>query len=713
MDDARTVKETMNLLLYPPPKEEVEKASGDILEKSKSFIPRDALFEDADKHQEKFLDVGEMFKVETDEKENFKKWVDSLSVEELASLLRVVPKTFDFGYGKTLEITAWQRILVYCQIFCPFSVTSKISLPLDNMYENKGKGKRSRTSGIDGISSCGVGIGKKVSFLNSPTGSGKTIMSTLCAAIPLTFSAFPKFEQVLTDRRMGMIFSGPAEVKLAPLSILATPPGTFDHFYNHAIAVAAAINSSPGNSLVVWKGMNKNHHSVQIAYDNTEGESFLWVMPIDKVKDVLAEGSDYSIVSVVYDEAVVPVPFCKNSRPMADVICTIYAQATVDSVMKMTDGVSSPLREFFGGAFEHPRRFEWNVTYRNWKNLCLMSSQYTKLMVCMSPSLCLRNALRQSLDDLLPCGISVSRRICRRNTITSLIAGSRSDVVPVRMLDSLLLSLRSFFPDEESVSSIKNLFEDGEEFKVPSISDLTSVLKNIKSKYQTGFSCVERIVSKLEDFSMSNCPICFESKENVSFFACCGFVVCSSCKSMGMSKCFFCRSTEEFVFKDWQRSPSLFMNPKLDDEKSIFDMESEMVHSLKWLTINGYKRTLVFVQTYGAVNSGINLTLSRDFREATDFSFFQVGSFSGQATEFSKFKRFFDDPNDKRNLAIVDVEVSDKSPLRFGTDLNCADSMVILGDITDAAFYQALGRVIRPRVGRDTSIPIKIIKITT
>jgi hypothetical protein len=646
-----------------------------------------------------------------DAHDNLRKWVEEVSVEDLAAVIASTTRgpMPDPTTNEARDFTPWQRLCVAHHVVAPFDRTSTVQLSVGDVREASGS---TRSRAIFAQKSTLAGTCPDVSIMDPPTGSWKTGMS-LVAAFLLAGPGFERLCQEHRDRSKGSIFNGVPNAKLARLVLVGTTATTFDHFVSTLELLLPRFRedlTSTGEAdlpIRIWTTTGKAH-STRVAMD-LPGVTF-WVMPVDKLKQVTRQHPEVSVAVCIADEGV-EREHGKFAR--SPIFKWMLLQATPQALVEVTQGNKSWLKDFFGGVLESPRHIMQYVRRHNFTDAQTAAEQLCQLdLVTMAAY---RKLIRADLRPLVPSGLAVHTVLCRRVTLASQVMRSAVDMAP----RSLPLVLEHFLLPcglcDEQKAMLRSTCEQ------PDLTPgrLMDFLRGLT--VQRCPDSLARLQERLAEFS-EQCPICFSEGGSMRVYGCCGYCVCDACYASCNLRCAFCRtpvprapqSLDEAVAP--QSAPSLPPTSRTDTlaqqlaghTTASATQDANLVAVLQCLVMHGHTRVLVVVESSRFVLSS-NRVDSRALSNASGVNMTRVDHLlSGKGTQFAVVKRQFDtaDPRPRGLICYGDFR-----GMLVGTDLTYVDAIVAVGIIPQNVLTQALGRVFRPRRSRDNSRPITMVNV--
>lgn len=665
-------------------------------------------------------------------------WVRDHTEEEIAAVLDRIPPGLgaDPDSGKSFNFGAWQRLSAAHWASHLFDVTSRVEITSINLRElaHYSPDEMSRARKIP--------IGSEMSMLKGScpdkficdlgTAGGKTSWSIAAALSKLIGDQFDLLKQEHRQKSKGAFVKGPPVSQVARMIVIASAGMTFRHFVNTAQRMIPRVEAmDPTVVIHVWEKMGKQWNTT-IAASLPANTIVVWVVPVERIMEVLRHDPSVTLPIVITDEFTVKTPKERSPTDQSFVMKNLITQATPQALQDATRGNRSWLKDEFGGYLVAPSQIKRLVRHRHWKDSQLAVEQLTKLdLMTLTP---FRRLVRDELRDMIPVGISVTFVRSRRVTMASHLTGSASDVVPANFTNILLSQLSSFILTDDS----RDLLVETLNENVVHPSRINEVLETCTSKYpNSDRSVIQRLQTRLSEFH-EECPICKnESMTDPNLFGCCGYCVCDDCYGICNNRCPFCRTEirntipradivddetreeiEEHERQLLARANDDKYPPKTPDDSVLTppamrnnNILANVTRSIHYLTIHGHKRLLIVLER---PNWGLDLSYQLDISRLSRVTGVDVTRvdrmLSGKATEFAKVKRDFDSPN-PQPMGLLCYGVTDT--FMVGTDLASADAIVIVGTIPDSILTQAISRTLRPNDQRDNTRPLPQINIYT
>lgn len=680
------------------------------------IIPYTAISAHSDEEYMKWRNPSSRIHHKTDMDASIREWVGKISDTELASVLGKAPKGLGAhpDTGESFDFTPWQRLSMCLYVDPPFPVTSLVKIDTATLRALAEYATNSR-SGRQMPIRCHMSVRgtRDLVIVDLPTSAGKTSWIIATSLMLITES----YERLLTEfvgRSIGIPIMGSTTNVTARLAIIACGPSTFDHFVTTARRIVAQVT---GRDVRIWTGSG-SAHTVQAAAELPSDEAVIWILPLSKLTSVLRAHPNVIVPVCAMDEYTQDVPRERYIVDRSQVLKYMIANATPQAFTQATSG-RSILSEYFGGAIVPPRRIaglvrsrQFNAATQACRQLCLLD------LVTLTP---FRDHVRRDLGHLIPKGVLVTFVKSKRVTMASHLNDSASDLVPASFRNVLLKYLVNFSLTSDSRERLDTILESGP----IAISDFVTALEGLTSIREgtTVNIYMERLISRVNEFS-EGCPICMAETSDTNelrLCGCCGYCVCSDChdRATMRKRCPFCRCD---VTSNIERLDALCENERqrveeerlrtiYPDSTVPFDPPSmrnneqiaNLTLSLRHLIAPGARLLLIIETSMRTWSHGVELErrLGADFVRVDDLM-------TGMGTQFASVKRRFDSP-DPRPICLVSLGMNDH--FLVGTDLAHATGIIVVGNISERIFTQAMGRVLRARRGRDNTQPIQMIRI--
>lgn len=666
------------------------------------------------------------------------KWVRDHTEEEIASVLDRIPPGLgaDPDSGKSFNFCAWQRLSAAHWASHLFDVTTRVEITTENLRE------LARYSPDEMSRARKIPIGSEMSMLKGScpdkficdlgTAGGKTSWSIAASLSKLIGDQFDLLKQEHRQKSAGTFVKGPPVPKVARMLVIAAAGMTFRHFVNTTQRMIPRVEAmDPTIVIHVWERMGKQWNTT-IAASLPANTIVVWVVPVERVMEVLRHNPSVTIPIVITDEFTVKTPKERSPTDQSFVMKNLITQATPQALQDATRGNRSWLKDEFGGYLYAPSQLKQLVRNRHWKDAQLAVEQLTKLdLMTLTP---FRHFVRDELRDMISVGISVTFVRSRRVTMASHLTGSASDVVPANFTNILLSQLSPFYLTDESRDRLVETLNENAVHP----SRINEVLENCSSKYpNSDRGVIRRLQSRLSEFH-EECPICKnESMTDPNLFGCCGYCVCDECYDICNNRCPFCRTEvrntipradivdEETRQQIDERERQLIQRanddkypPKTPDDAVLVpqamrnnNILANVTRAVHYLTHHDHTRLLIVLER---PHWGLDLSSQLDISRLSCVTGVNVTRvdrmLSGKASEFAKVKRDFDSPN-PQPMGLLCYGVTDT--FMVGTDLASADSIVVVGKIHDSILTQAVSRTLRPNAQRDNMRPLPQINIYT
>lgn len=709
------------------------------------FVPYSSLTSFSDDEYERWMQPHEDMRhfTSNDSVERLKEWLEHVSVEELAGRLLAVPRQLAVaGATEAIVFTPWQRLLMSCVIDPPFVRSSKVYLGGEQLMDLTSTGGSTRTAPIQAQAYLPAHAVPDIVLFDPPTASGKSAMSIAIAGMMLTGQRYQLLRA--EARHKTAIAMGDPLQPVARLAILAVTSTTFDHFVSTARRILPALEALPdAPKFQIWTSIGASCN-VRVARDLPENAAVFWIIPAKKLMEVLRVCPECSVAVCVIDEYNIDTPKERYRTMQSKLIKQFILQATPQVLQQVTKGNRSLLRDHFGGFLWSPRSILRNIEQRSWSDAQLGSEQMVRLHMMSVGHF--RPYVRADLASLVPPGFAVHCLASKRRTLSSLLMQSQAELVPASLVNVLLRSLNSISlltrdarRDFEvklrehvvlTPQTIRTLFTEFMTANPDSFATSSSYA-------EANRGAITRLLSRVDEF-VTSCPICMcDEPTTMNIFPCCGYCVCEECYQACPTRCAFCRTPVAANFRREEVSvlpppeplanetnldpypsapTSINIAQPLGDTLSRLTSPNNgqlrnLALALHVLKAYGYMRFLVLVERY---NCGDDELL------ATQVDLVRLGSMTGVVLDridlllggkgkaFTVVKRRFDEAGGTPR-ALFSYGMPEA--LLTGTNLDCVDAVVTVGNIPSKLLTQALNRIFRPRASRNNGEWIRFIKI--
>ena len=668
-------------------------------------VPYESIARAADDEYESFFNIGSPHVTHTRD-DALVTWLRDVPETELAALLEATPTgCAGDAYDPPFLFTPWQRLGMAVYVSSPFDTTSVVHVGTESLRAIGGVDVRRKTP-VHAQCSLLRGSMPTYGIIQLPTACGKTAWSLAVAYLSVT-KHMERLHEEYRQKRLGEVVIGPPNLHVARIVLVVAQPTTFDHFVRTLHRLVAARDPSDTTHVEVWTSMSARY-SVGEAAQRPAGTVVFWVMSSDKLVKALQTDPDVAVAVCITDE----FPPRMRAQALSPVLKTMVLQATPHALVQATTG-NSWLRTAMGGTLTEPNRVRALLASHAYAWAQQACEQLCKLdMMTLSPTI--RRGVRRDLQHLVPDCLRIYFAPSRPSTLTALMDDTDSDFVPASFVNVLLSHLAAHRPDTTQVSALRAYLTSG-----VTIEGLQTHLRDLRfERVDAGRAASARLVERLEEVKTS-CPICMDtpSEGSVNVFGCCGYCVCHSCFACTTQRCPFCRTpvsdvvprVEEVVEEVLPSPPATAFA-----FRATVSEADNLTLALFSLVRTSHRRFLLFVaRSYHAHQSTtVHLTRLRRILAHTGVAMERVDdALGGKGTKFCAIKKRFDDVSDPAPMAMVCV--GHATQFLIGTDLTHADAFVTVGAIPDKTLTQALGRVFRPRVGRDNSKPITMVRVFT
>ncbi len=684
-----------------------------------------AIFKEATDEYTKWVTPPPVVDVSCDFEQKLVEWVRNIPLEDLKSLLDDTPSGLaaDPNTGVAIHFTPWQRLSMAHWVHTPFLIRSKAQVTIETLRD-LAQYPQQRYPKHDLVSDYSLmpGTTRDVTINNYTTGKGKTSWACAIAYMALSNNHFPYLVEEYHNKQRGVVIAGPPEMHVARLAIFAVPPSTFDHFVT---TLRRLVPMVPGEeNIQIWTKIGKSA-SVKIALDASPNTITFWVVPTKRLRDVLCEHPHIAVALCVTDEFTVDVPRQRLTLTFSPTLKQVILNATPSALVTATSGQRTWLKDFLGGTLLAPSCIGHTIRRSDFKNTVLAMRQMCMLdLMTLTPY---RERVHADMHSLVPSSLAVHFVRSRVVTMAAHVMRARTDMVPASLINVLANSVSEFRPTRESLDALTACVNDA-----PTPETLMSALNSMESQFGADARRVvlERVVARIEEFT-AQCPLCWGGDghlSNMRMCPKCGYCVCNECFGTCGSRCAFCRNPIQSqvprVIPVDPPPPPENAHPEPVDvgfgatleqsflrrtssNKSQSDNLSQVLCCLKH---HGFKRTLLVFEKPRFFHREQDFYDVQMVAEETGVVITRIDTMlRGKGTEFARLMRErFNTPNPQ---AMALLSVGMEPSFLVGTDLAFADSMISVGDIEDTLLTQAVGRIMRPRTGRDNTRPIVMVKI--
>lgn len=667
-------------------------------------------------------------------------WLGTVDIGELTRLLDTVPHcTHDVPHPDPdstptpgFSFTKFQILALVCWLHAPFDRTCSMKLGAEQIKRIAGFDVRKKIP-ICQTRSVVKGFAPDHCICTFPTGCGKTSWALAAVSALLCSNSWHKLNHEKVRNNVGKIITGPPTVKIARLAIIATAVATANHFKTALEGLIPVLTDKWKVKIEVWDSWVKRppkHYSVEDAFNGQEDTVYFWHVPLRKLNVILREHPFICVAAMVNDEFTVDTPKFR-SLVASEVLKVILTQATPQALVEATTGNDSWLKALFDGPIIPPCGIANYVSQRNWRDAQKAVDQWCKLTMLSTNAF--REPICKDLAPLVPKGLEVHHVRTSSISLAAHISGSQADLVPANLVNLILSTLGFSYLTQDSRERIQNINE--------ATLRPREILERVRAhKRTTTFTalsqenrlCMEtntqRLINRLEEF-VAMCPICYTEAPNdkVKIYGCCGYAVCDDCVDPTSRTCPFCRKNlittlpRSSVQEPQPAAPAPTYTPEATFHDNLMlnvnermSQKSNLETTLKVALHHGMKRVVIVVENNGGrYDSGpvdwdiIGTTTGYHIDRVDEL--LQAGT-KEKSEEFAKLKRQFDTPsNDAMGRALCCIGTHDE--FLVGTDLACADLAVLVGEIPEKQMTQALGRIFRPRVGRNNDAYFHMVKI--
>lgn len=645
-------------------------------------------------------------------------WLTKVDIDSLRKNLAYVPTSIG-----NLHFTAWQRLFICCYVWRPYSLEASISVSNHEMRTICGN-----DSAYERKKAC-LGIHESIcrfkhtipekGIINTPPGSGKTSMS-LTIGYLIAGPRFPLVLERYQKRRKAVQFcNGSLEIKVARLVLVSVSATTFGHYKDALTSMLFHYrNFETDLHLVQWNGMGKQY-SVSNAAALGPNTLVFWILPVEKLNEVLRQNPEYHITCLLADEV---TKNQRNKQSISPILHTIFTQATVAI---FTDEKQTLLSE---NKVYDPRELETLIRSRYFKEASQCAVSTLKLTLLTSNEF--RVPIMQDLKRLLPVGLDVFRVRSRTLTLSALVGQHTTDIVPVSLFDTLLKYFDNPRLSTTSIEALKNCVQSS--FTTENLVTCLKTLQPRETYTHTGRhdttrehhlnELVNRLTRRLQEYA-NECPICNNDGRHCQIFGCCGYAVCQLCFEK-VNSCPFCRSPvqktctivnlqDTTVDTTYAQAPEFgettFQQALQRHTSRHATQLKNLVNVLHILKHFQYTHSLIIIKGSSYTNPEDYLDVQR-MQQVTQFKIITLDRCTGQGTDFTQKKKQFD--QSQGPVAILHFSDETNGNFLFGTDMATADSLLIIGDISQRVVTQSIARIFRPNPTRNNQNNLPVIRIS-
>ena len=228
---------------------------------------------------------------------------------------------------------------------------------------------------------------------------------------------------------------------------------------------------------------------------------------------------------------------------------------------------------------------------------------------------------------------------------------------------------------------------------------------------------IERIVDRIEEFTQE-CPVCYNTANEVVMLNCCSYCVCSECFS-SLRKCAFCRKPiVNTISVDVDASilpPPIRVESTLD--KSIlvnaheqnFQMKN-MIVSLNTMLKHDCRRLLLMINFSDQCRHiGEMIEFVKQQVDGIDIEYAD-DLVAGKGTKFARIKQRFDDTSHTEPMVLV-CNNYNRTGVLIGVNFNNVDGVLLVGEVCPKISTQLMGRIFRPNPNRDNTRLVPFVKV--
>lgn len=645
-------------------------------------------------------------------------WLRAVSVDELAERLDATPAGLD---GTPMfTFTPWQRVALVVFVRLPFDAVSTVEVPPDKLAQLAHV--TARVPPIRAERCMLQGSFPSVGFIDLPPGCGKTAWSLALALMALSTSRFPELRADYRAAQMHAAVQGDPTFEVARMVVVAATPATYAHFEAVARRLIPVVERDGLCARVeLWMGMGARR-TVAAAARLDPDVAVVQIVPTSKLMTLLRASPHVAVAVCVADEFVAR----ERGRTLTSpVVKSLVLQATPHTLQQATIGARSALRDFMGGALLSTSSIPRRASLHQYSDARLACDQ--RALLDLHSLTHLRARVRDDLRALVPRGLSIYFARSARRTVTSAILETQGDLVPVSLPNVVLHAVRDLRPTAESVERFRARVPGNGAIAPEALLLAMAEMEFHGARSSTHDSVVDRLRRRVEEF-VASCPICLEARPSARVYGCCGYCVCAACYDVAHARCPFCRvdvpryldrrdlpDAERLATAAPSPPPVEVVGATLGETlaANVAPTNEQIVNlaaSLRALVAHGRRRLLVVVEKVRVGAHELPMSLDAvGLAERTGVDVVCVdGLLTGTGRGFAAIKRRFDDDDSGAPMALLSYS---NPVLLHGTNLDAADGMIVVGNLSDELVTQGLHRLYRPRSSRDNSRPVPLVKI--
>jgi len=695
-----------------------------------SSITLDVLFESMnDTFREFFSDEEKDYQLlqKCNYYEELCKWVTSTNVEDLAKVISTTPSIMEaMDNEPQVILSPYQRLLMAVYVNPPFTVTSNVSIDMDDMLQLSDQSIRANP--VSWTFKATKGETRNLGFMTLDHGFGKTAIG-LGIGIMLATEYYDKTVQEYMGRHAGSPLSN---TTFARLVVVSTGVLVRDQFIKTATRMKNSMKTSPYR-IEVWDELNYptpprdelNYPTTPLAdaFSATSRDKMLVIVLVvdqQRLSTLLADNPEIGIVFLLYDD-MRNVPNRRNIVEASAVIKTLVLQAAPGILATLRESGNGALVDFVGKKISKPNNIVQLVQARRFKEARIACRALCQINLVFTNEF--RALIQHDLRHLFPekiLYIPVKSNDGRRS-LANYITGE-GDMAPSNLRDTLahVLNKSEQCNGTEFMEKVFSYMTDGETVDMRGLIDFLNTVQTIEGKKNYAVYMARR----LEEFSNS-CPICFDERPlDPKIRCCCGWATCEKCYDATPYRCPFCRFSNfpsntpatphprDTIFTVLESAvfPTDTIIPSLDFVTQGPTEPSSIALLRVMLYLGTFPRSRVLIMINIELQNERSVLLARILSRRISEILFERGetrtSFNVATLDninqgrqarrkFATIKEEFDGPGTTHMALIAS---GPKTNINTGMDLAMCESIIVIGSVGSLHVSNAISRVFRPRI---------------
>lgn len=288
-------------------------------------------------------------------------WVRDHTEVEIATALDRIPPGLgaDPHTGRSWNFCAWQRLAAAHWCSQLFDTTTRVEINTEDLRSmakyTEAEMARARKIPIATQMTMYEGSCPDKFICDLGTAGGKTSWSIAAALSKLIGNQFSLLKQEHHQKSMGTFVNGPADLKIARTVVIAAAGMTFQHFVDTAKRMIPRVEAMDSTiDVQVWDKNGKQWNTT-IAASLNPNVVLIWVVPVERIMEVLRHDPSVTIPIVITDEFTVKTPKERSPTDQSFVMKNLITQATPQALQDATRGNRSWFKDEMGGSSTRPR----------------------------------------------------------------------------------------------------------------------------------------------------------------------------------------------------------------------------------------------------------------------------------------------------------------------------------------------------------------------